>query len=143
MATAAKKPMHSQGTKLSYTIGETKHTVANVSSIGEIAQTSEEIDVTTLASEGGYREYIAGFKDAGQLQLGGYLTPGEESQTKLNDLYKAGTVVSWEIEFTDTSKVTFDAFVMGIAIGPVEVNGSPRFNTTLRLSGPLDIVPAV
>ena len=139
---ASKKPMHAQGTKLSYTIGETKHTIANISSIGEIAQTSEEVDVTTLDSEGGYREYIAGFKDAGQVQLGGYLTPGDESQDKLNDLYKAGTVVSWEMEFTDKSKVTFDAFVMGIAIGPVEVNGSPRFNTTLRLSGPLDIVPA-
>lgn len=141
---AATQPMKAQGTKLSYTpkAGGEKKAIANLNSIGELSQTSEEIDVTTLDAEGAYRKYIPGFKDAGSLQLGGFFTPGDESQDALNDMYQAGDIVKWEIAFADGSTVGFDAFVSGIAIGPAEVNGSPRFNATLRVTGPITITPA-
>lgn len=140
---AANQPMKAQGTTLSYTKeGAEKKAVGNLNSIGELSQTSEEIDVTTLDAEGAYRKYIPGFKDAGQLQLGGFFTPGNASQDELNDLYQEGETCSWEIAFNDGSTVTFNAFVMGIAIGPVEVNGSPNFSATLRVTGPITITPA-
>ena len=47
-------------------------TVGNLSSIGEVGGDSDEIDVTTLDSTGGYREFLQGFKDAGEIVLSGY-----------------------------------------------------------------------
>lgn len=136
--------LKAQGTILSYTpkAGGEKVPIGGLRSIGELTQTSEEIDVTTLDSEKGYREYMQGFKDGGQLQLGGFFNPASAGQMALNDLFDAGDVVEWEIKFTDGTTVVFDAYVMGNAVGPTEVDGSPQFSATLRVSGPIDITPA-
>lgn len=135
------QPMKSQGTKLAYESAPSVYTeISNLTSIGELNQTSNEIDVTTLGATGGYRQYMQGFKDAGQITLEGFFTPSDDGQKQLNGLYQSGEVENWQIEFVDGTKVQFSAYVMGIAIGPVEVDGAPRFNTTLRVTGPIDIV---
>ena len=58
--------IRAQGTTLKFTPkGKTQVTVGMLRSVGEIASDSEEIDVTTLDSTGGYREYVQGLRDAG------------------------------------------------------------------------------
>ena len=47
--------------------------IADLTSIGEIGVTSDEIDVTTLDSSSGYKEFIAGFKDSGEVALKGFV----------------------------------------------------------------------
>ena len=60
MATSA------QGTILKFTpSGGEQVTVGRLTSVGEIAPEAEAVDVTTLDSAGGYREYIQGFRDSG------------------------------------------------------------------------------
>lgn len=134
------QPMKSQGTKLSYESGEDVYTeISNLTSIGELSQTSAEIDVTTLGATGGYRQYMQGFKDAGSMTVEGFFTPGDAGQKELNSLYQSGDVEKWRIDFVDGSKVEFNAYVSGLAVGPVDVDGAPRFNATLRLTGPIVI----
>ena len=43
--------------------------ISGLTSIGGIEITAETIDVTTLDSDGGYREFIGGFKDAGEVPI--------------------------------------------------------------------------
>ena len=78
------------GTKLQ--IGTTnKMDVARLSSIGGLELSADTIDVTTLESDGGYREFIAGFKDAGEVALEGYFVPTTgKGQKELYDLFESG-----------------------------------------------------
>ena len=46
--------------------------IGSLTSVGEISPEAEELDATTLDSAGGYREFIQGFKDSGELTLTGY-----------------------------------------------------------------------
>ena len=48
--------------------------VGALTSIGELAVTSDEIDKTTLDSANGYREFFQGFKDSGELPLTATMT---------------------------------------------------------------------
>ena len=73
-----------QGTTLKFTPqGGEQVTVGKVVSIGEIGGDSQEIDVTTLDSQGGYREYAQGYKDAGSLAVQGYHDKSDAGQAAL------------------------------------------------------------
>ena len=64
---------NSQGTTLKFTPEDgTQVTVGKLTSVGEIQPEAEEIDITTLDSEGGYREFMQGFRDSGEVELSGY-----------------------------------------------------------------------
>lgn len=135
---ASSTPMRPAGTKLSYKNGtSTEVTIGKLTSIGEINQIADEIDITTLDSTGAYREYLQGFKDAGSLEVSGLYAPGDSSQQSFNTLYQSGDTVSWTITFPDKSTITFDGFVSGVKYGPIEVDGVPGFGGTIRLTGPV------
>ena len=107
--------IRAQGTTLKFTPkGKTQVTVGMLRSVGEIAPDSEEIDVTTLDSTGGYREYVQGLRDAGAVEVG----------------------------FPDGSKATFNAFVKGYTLGAAEVDGAVGFGAVLRITGGVTIAEA-
>ena len=54
---------------LGTTLSKGEQAIGGLTSIGGIEITADEIDVTTLDSDGGYKEFIGGFKDAGKLLL--------------------------------------------------------------------------
>lgn len=131
-------PMRPAGTTLGYKSGtSTAVTIGKLTSIGEINQTADEIDITTLDSTGAYREYLQGFKDAGTLDVTGLYAPGDASQQSFNTLYQSGEIVTWTIKFTDNSTLSFEGFVSGVNYGPIEVDGVPGFGGTIRLTGPV------
>lgn len=135
---ASTTPMRPAGTKLSYKDGQTAEvTIGKLTSIGQISQTADEIDITTLDSTGAYREYLQGFKDAGTLEVTGLYAPGDTSQQSFNTLYQNGKTVEWKITFPDSSTLTFNGFVSGVNYGPIEVDGVPGFGGTIRLTGPV------
>lgn len=141
---AATKGQKAQGTTLKYTksgTGSSAVTVGKLTSIGETNETSEEIDVTTLDSTGGYREFVQGFKDSGELPVSGYYT-GDAGQKALRDAYKNGETGTFEITFPDGSGFSFSGFVKGISRGPAEVNGVVGFGATIRASGAVTEVEA-
>lgn len=108
--------------------------VADLTSIGEIGVESEEIDVTTLDSTGGYKEFIASFKDAGEVALAGIIK-SEENMEALLALAEAQTVVDWEIESPLGAKWAFSAFVKMFKEGEATVEGVRTFNASVRVSG--------
>ena len=64
--------------------------IGSLTSIGEITPDSEELDATTLDSANGYREYIQGFKDSGELSLSGYHDAANTGQSTMRTLYASG-----------------------------------------------------
>ena len=77
--------------------------VAGLTSIGGIEETTETIDVTTLDSDGGSREFIAGFSSPGEVSLEGFLlvdeTGLEAGQAVMKQLKDSGDRGSFDIVF--------------------------------------------
>ncbi|MBQ3575065.1 MAG: hypothetical protein IJA26_05315, partial [Clostridia bacterium] len=82
---------NSQGTTLKFTPeGGTQVTVGKLTSVGEIQPEAEEIDITTLDSEGGYREFMQGFRDSGEVELSGYHDAKDAGQKAVREAFTAG-----------------------------------------------------
>jgi len=130
MATSA------QGTVFKFTPqGGEQVAVGKLTSVGEITPTSEPIDVTTLDSEGGFREYMQGFRDSGEVALSGFYEKGSAGQSALRTAYESGFPGAAEVQFADGTLVRFSALVKSYTLGAAEVNGAVGFGAVLKLTG--------
>lgn len=112
----------------------TDTTIGYLLTIGEIGIESEEIDVTTLDSTGGFKEYIASFKDAGEVAITG-LIEDEEAFSAMIALASSQALEEWTITTVSGSTWVFNAFVKSFKEGEVTVDGVRGFNGSLRVSG--------
>ena len=85
--------------------------IGSLTSVGEISPDSEELDATCLDSSGGYREFLQGFKDSGELTLAGYLDPDKPGQAQMVTLYGSGALGYFWVTFPDQATVAFNAYV--------------------------------
>lgn len=108
--------------------------IGNLTSIGEVGADADEIDVTTLDSTGGYREFIPGFKDAGEVALSGYFIAGK-NHDKIIELFDSGESRNAIVAFPSGAKMTFPCFVKSYKVGPEEVDGAVGFSASLRVTG--------
>lgn len=133
----------SQGTTLKFTpAGGVQLTVGRLTSVGEIQPDSEELDVTTLESAGGYREYMQGYRDSGEVELSGFHDAGDAGQKALREAYASGVIGAFEVCFPDGTKVEFSGFVKGHTIGSAEVDGAVGFGAVVRISGAVNVTEA-
>jgi len=124
----------SLGTKLK--IGATTaKVVAGLTSIGGLELSADTIDVTTLDSDGGYREFIAGFKDGGDVSLEGYFY-GDTGQMELYNLFESGNTESFKIEFPEAFGVSwaFKGVVTGFGTSAA-LEDPVGFSCTIKVSG--------
>ena len=122
------------GTKL--LIGETTPVeVAGLTSIGGLELSADPIDVTTLASDG-YREFIGGFKDGGEVSLEGYFEPEEgKGQKELYDLFESGETTKFKIQFPNNiASWKFDGVVTGFSTS-ADLEDPLAFSCTIKVSG--------
>ena len=111
--------------------------VGSLTSIGEIGVEISEIDITTLDSPDGAKEYMAGDLDAGECAIAGYIKKldDEATVTKMMALISAGTTEQWTVTFPSTATWEFDAFVKSFKTTEETVDGLVGFSGTLRISG--------
>ena len=134
----------SQGTTLKFTpAGGAQVSVGRLTSVGEIQSDFEALDVTTLESEGGYREYIQGLRDAGEVELSGFYDAEDAGQAALRAAYDSGAAGAFEVNFPDGSKVNFSGFVKGHTVGSAEVDGAIGFGAVVRITGAVRMTEAV
>lgn len=114
--------------------------IGALTSIGEIAPTSDELDATTLDSTGGYREFVQGFKDSGELTVTGYHDKVDDGQEICRTLYGSGATGYWWVTFSDGTQVIFTAFLKGYSAGAAEVDGLVGFGAVLRITGLVQVV---
>lgn len=118
-------------------IGKTSPiTVARLSSIGGLEQSADTIDVTTLDSPGGRREFIAGFKDAGEVALEGYFVPTVgKGQKELYDLFESGEEEDFIIQFPNNmAKWEFKGIVVGFATS-ADLEDPLAFSSSIKVTG--------
>lgn len=109
--------------------------VGSLASIGELTCDSEEIDVTTLDSADGYREYIQGYRDAGVISLEGYHANDDAGQAVLREAFETGKTGDAKVIFPDGSSVGFKAYVKSYTLGAAKVDGAVGFGAVLRITG--------
>ena len=121
---------------LGTTITFNAQTIGALTSIGEITPDSEELDATTLDSQGGYREFLQGFKDSGEVTLSGYYDKTDAGQQELITGYGTGGAKAVVITFPNLNGgATFQAYVKSFTLGAADVDGIVGFGATLRISG--------
>lgn len=118
--------------------------VAELTEIGGLELSADTIDVTSLDSEGGYREFIAGFKDAGEVGISGFFNPQTgKGQKELYDLFESGATEAFTIEFPAATKAKWSfrgvvtAFKTSTSLedplsfeGSIKVSGKPTLAIT-------------
>jgi len=112
--------------------------IGALTSIGEITPDSEELDATTLDSQSGYREFLQGFKDSGEVTLSGYYDKADAGQQALITGYGTGLPGAVVIAFpggAGAGGATFQAYVKSFTLGAADVDGIVGFGATLRISG--------
>lgn len=131
---AAAKSLGTTLTKTKSGSEEADLVVADLTSIGEIGVESSEIDVTTLDSTGGYKEFIGGFKDAGEVSLAG-IVKSEDAMEAMLALAESQAVEEWTIETESGSTWVFDGFVKMFKEAEATVEGVRGFSASIRVSG--------
>ncbi|MEH7391772.1 phage tail tube protein [Bacillus sp. JJ1474] len=120
--------------------------VAGLTQIGGLDLSADTIDVTTLDSEGGYKEFIGGFKDAGEVSLSGFFDLSTDSgQKDLYDAFESGNTSDFSIEFPQgiNAKWTFKGVVTGFKTD-TGTDDPVSFEATIKVSGKptLDMISA-
>jgi len=109
-------------------------TIADLTNIGRIGIESDEIDTTTLDSPNGFKEFIAGFKDAGEVPISGIIK-SEDAMEAMLSLADSQKLEKWEITAPNGATWDFDGFVKMFEEGEATVDGVRNFNGTIRISG--------
>jgi len=126
-------PKRAVGTTL--TIGA--NSVVGLTSIGGLELSAESIDVTTLSSDGGYREFIGGFKDGGEVSVSGFFEPGDTTgQMAMYNAFESGSTDSYSIIFPSELGASwiFNGVVTGFSTG-AELEEAVSFEATIKVSG--------
>ena len=108
--------------------------IGGLTSIGGVEVSADTVDVTTLDSEGGYREFIMGFKDAGDVSLEGFLDDADTGQAAAYAALESGETQKCEIAFTNGSKWTFNGIVTGFSTS-ASLEDAVSFSATVKVSG--------
>lgn len=122
-------PTVAMGTTIKKTAGTS---IAGLTSISGLDLSAETLDITTLESEGGYREFISSFRDAGEVGISGYFDFA--SHSPILDDFQAGSTAEYTITFPNGATWVFDAVVVGFVTG-AELEDLISFEGTLKVSG--------
>jgi predicted secreted protein len=127
-----KRATRSIGTQLKIGL----NVIAELRSIGSPSVTTEELDVTTLDSEGGFREYIAGFSDPGEVAISGLFYPGDAGQAALYAAMESKDIQDFEIIYPAKlgASWTFQGYVSAFNV-TAELEDAVAFEATIRVSG--------
>ena len=108
--------------------------IAEVNQITGPSMTREQIDVTSLDSTGGYREYIAGFRDGGTVELNmNFTRTGYET---LKDDFEADANVNYQICLadTDTTVLSFAGLVTDLPMS-IPTDDKITVDVTVKITG--------
>jgi len=123
------------GTTIS--IGTVPVVIGGLTEIGGISLSADTMDATTLDSVGGYREFIGGFKDAGEVSLSGFFNnTAAKGQAELYTAFEAGTVSDFVIKFPISMKTTwtFKGIVTAFETG-ASLEDAVTFSSSIKVSG--------
>lgn len=109
--------------------------IAGLTSINGVALTAETLDQTTIGSDGGYREFTGGFKDGGEVSIGGYFEPGDtDGQVAVYNAFEAGDATPFTIVYPQGAAWSFNGVVTGFSTN-ADLESLIGFEATIKVSG--------
>ena len=128
------------GTQFRRWEGSTWTPIAEVNSITGPGMTRDTIDVTSLDSLGGYREFIAGFKNAGTVSLSMNLTQASFS-LMLTD-FESPDTQNYEIQIHSLGiYLEFIGLVTELPM-TIPTDDKITMDVTIQISGPVSLTSA-
>lgn len=112
------------------------HEISELTRIDSLNITVETIDVTSHQSPDGYKEFIAGLTDGGEVSIEGNFISGDTNgQIGLASDLNAKTIQDYAITFPDATTWAFKALVTAFRIGEADAEGKLSFSATLKVTG--------
>lgn len=120
---------------LGTTISKGGTLIGGLTEINGVDMSADTIDVTTLDSTGGYRQFLAGFKDAGEVSISGFFAPGDAGQAAMITAFGSGASDTFIITFPESMGATwtFTGIVTKITTG-ASIEDPVSFEATLKVS---------
>lgn len=114
--------------------------IAEVNSINGPSMSREFYDVTSLDSTGGYREFIGGFRDGGEITLNMNFTAAGYEDMK--DDFESDTAVDYQIVLPDAGNTTlqFSGFVTALPLS-IPTSDKVTCDVTIKISGQVELNP--
>jgi predicted secreted protein len=122
------------GTRFQRWSGSAWVTLAEVTSITGPTMTRDFIDVTSLDSTGGYREFITGFRDAGTISMNMNFT--RDSYDALKTDFESPTLQNYQIILSDieNSSIEFEGLVTEIPV-TIPTDDKISVDCTIKITG--------
>ena len=121
--------------------GASNETFTNITEIKNISGpdiSRDFIDVSSMGSTGGYREFIAGFRDAGQVVLTMNYTRDSYDELKLD--FDTDASRNYKITFSDGGATTYDfaGWVVGLSHN-IPFDEAVSVEVTIKIDGPITL----
>lgn len=110
--------------------------VGSLKSISGIDESADTIDVTDLGNSTGYRDFLPGFKDGGEVSVSGFFDGSDAGQQALETLFQGGGTETCKIVFPSAIGKTW-SFTAGCTkyTTGASVDDAVTFEATLKVSG--------
>lgn len=111
--------------------------IGSLNKIKPPEKSADTIDVTTIDVVDGYKKFIAGFKDGGEVTVGGYFDFTDAGQLALDSAFDAGTEGAYTIVFPASigATFTFTGIVTKYAVGEANPDDALGFEATIKVIG--------
>lgn len=130
------KATNSVGTKFLKYVSSAWAPIAEVTQIDGPDKSRETIDVTNLDSTEGWKEFIAGFKDGGTVDLTMNFT--REGYDLMDDDFNSNTRQSYQILLPDTENTSIE--FLGLVVNnslSIQVGDRIMATVSIKVSGPV------
>lgn len=119
---------------------ETYTAIGEITNIGGPSMSRGTIDVTSFDSTGGYREFIAGLRDAGEVTLSMNFTASGYSDMK--DDFESDDARNYQIVLPDTATTTlqFAGLVTQLPLD-IPLDDKVSCDVTIKVSGRVELDP--
>ena len=120
-------------------------TIPGVQSFDGPGRTGDTVDVTSHSSSGGYREYIGGLRDGGEISATYNVIFGDTTQLALESAFGSDTTTNWRVVYPmspDEEYYEFAGFVTDTTpSNPIDAQVTKQL--TIKITGPVTrVVPA-
>ena len=120
------------------TSNETFTAIAEINNITGPGMSRAFIDVTSLDSTGGYREFIGGFRDAGEITMTMNFTRDTFLDMKAD--FESDAAKNYRITFPDTglTMIDFSGVCTGLSVG-IPMDDKVTSNVTIKVDGQITV----
>lgn len=110
--------------------------VGGLSSIGGVEISADSTDVTAMDNTSGYKEYLGGFKDGGDVPLEGFMDGADEGQAAMYAALEDQKVHQCSIVFPEAIGKTwsFPGVVTKFATS-AQVGDAVKFSSAVKVAG--------